>query len=138
LGNHTHTHPLASYWIAGAARTGREIDACTAALRSAGAAPPFHFRPPAGQKSFFLHRELARRGLDLVLWSARGYDTQVRDPAHAVQRIQKNITPGAIILLHESGRPGSPRLEVLARLLAHLTADGYAAVVPGSEQLDRR
>src|SRR5690606_7457875 len=32
LGNHTHNHPLASYWIAGATRTGREIDACNAAL----------------------------------------------------------------------------------------------------------
>jgi peptidoglycan/xylan/chitin deacetylase (PgdA/CDA1 family) len=137
VGNHTHTHPHATYWNAGAARTGEEMDRCDTALRNAGAASPRWFRPPVGLKSLALHRELAARNLELVLWSARGYDTQVRNPDDAVRRIRNSVTPGTIILAHESGPSGSPRLEVIARLLAQLSKDGYTCVIPTSAQLIR-
>ncbi|HEY1107119.1 MAG TPA: polysaccharide deacetylase family protein, partial [Opitutaceae bacterium] len=62
LGNHTHTHPLASFGLAGPWRTARELERCDAELRSAtGEAPPTWFRAPAGIKTFFLRRVLARR-----------------------------------------------------------------------------
>ena len=137
LGNHTHTHPQGSYWNAGTRRTGEEMDWCDAALRAAGASSPRWFRPPVGLKGLALHRQLATRGLELVLWSARGYDTQVRDPDNAVRRIRKTLTPGVIILAHESGPAGSPRLQVLARLLASLAEEGYACIIPDPAQLIR-
>jgi len=138
LGNHTHTHPMASYWIAGPQRTAGQIARCDQACRSAGIPSPRWFRPPVGLKSLALHRQLARRGLELVLWSARGYDTKVTDPEVALRRIRKNITPGAIVLVHESGPPGSPRLEVISRLLRFLDASGYRAVIPAPDRLIRR
>ncbi|MGC4071835.1 MAG: polysaccharide deacetylase family protein [Nibricoccus sp.] len=137
LGNHTHTHPHGSYWSALPARTGQEIDTCATAIRNAGEPTPRWFRPPVGLKSLALHQELARRDLELVVWSARGYDTQVRDPDQAVRRIRRSLTAGVIILAHESGPPGSHRVEVIARLLTHLTQDGYRCVIPTSEQLIR-
>ena len=137
VGNHTHTHPHATYWNAGATRTGEEMDRCDAALRAAGAPSPRWFRPPVGLKSLALHRQLIARRLELVLWSARGYDTQVRNPDDAVRRIRDSLTPGTIILAHESGPQGSPRLDVIARLLAQLADDGYACVIPSSAQLVR-
>lgn len=135
LGNHTHTHPHASFWAAGAARTGEEIDRCERAIKNAGLPPPRWFRPPVGLKSLAIHPQLSARDLDLVLWSARGYDTQVSDPAVAVRRICQSIEPGAIILAHESGPAGSPRVEVVAQLLQQLSADGYRCVLPGADQL---
>lgn len=137
LGNHTHTHPHGSFWNANASRTGAEIDRCDDALRSAGAPSPRWFRPPVGLKSLALHRQLAARGLELVLWSARGFDTQVSNPDDAVRRILRSLTPGAIILAHESGPPDSPRIEVLARLLAQLDADGYRCIIPAPDQIIR-
>jgi peptidoglycan/xylan/chitin deacetylase (PgdA/CDA1 family) len=137
LGNHTHTHPHSTYWSALPSGTGAEMDNCDAAILAAGAPSPRWFRPPVGLKSLSLHPQLARRGLELVLWSARGYDTQTRDPDAAVQRIRRSLTPGAIILAHESGPPGSPRVEVIARLLIRLSQDGYRCVIPSPDQLIR-
>ncbi|WP_175414717.1 polysaccharide deacetylase family protein [Nibricoccus aquaticus] len=137
LGNHTHTHPHGTYWGALPSATGAQMDNCDAAIRAVGAPSPRWFRPPVGLKSLSLHPQLAKRGLELVLWSARGYDTQTRDPDAAVRRIRHSLTPGAIILAHESGPPGSPRVEVIARLLARLTADGYRCVIPSAESLER-
>jgi peptidoglycan/xylan/chitin deacetylase (PgdA/CDA1 family) len=137
LGNHTHTHPHVNYWSATARRTGEEMDRCAAALVSAGAPAPAWFRPPVGLKSLALHRALAARNLELVLWSARGYDTKVRDPDAAVRRICHALAPGSIILAHESGPPGSVRVEVISRLLKRLTDAGYRCVLPSPEQLVR-
>lgn len=54
IGNHTQTHPLGAFWLAGPRRTAREVDACQAVLQAAGGAAPEWFRPPAGIKIFFL------------------------------------------------------------------------------------
>jgi peptidoglycan/xylan/chitin deacetylase (PgdA/CDA1 family) len=137
LGNHTHTHPQQSFWIANHATTAAEIERCENALRAAGASATRWFRPPVGLKSLALHRQLAPRGLELVLWSARGYDTLARQPSAAVRHVLRGITPGAIVLLHESGPPDSPRLEIIARVLERLSAHGYMCVLPPSETLIR-
>jgi peptidoglycan-N-acetylglucosamine deacetylase len=137
LGNHTHTHPHASYWNAHATRTGLEMDRCSAALRAAGAAEPSWFRPPVGFKSLALHHALAARNLELVLWSARGYDTKVRHPGDAVRRIMRVVKSGVIILAHESGATDSPRIAVIAQLLTELDQAGFACVIPASDQLIR-
>jgi len=135
LGNHTHTHPHATFWGAFAKTTGDEIARCDTAIHAAGLPPTPWFRPPAGLKSIALHPELAKRQKQLVLWSARGFDTRVRTPEKAVNRILRTLAPGAIILVHESGPPHSPRLAVIQSLLEHLARERYACVIPPSTQL---
>jgi peptidoglycan/xylan/chitin deacetylase (PgdA/CDA1 family) len=137
LGNHTHTHPQASFWTASLARTGREMDRCSEAIHESVGQAPRWFRPPVGLKSLALHRALAARDLELVLWSARGYDTKTRQPGRAVRRILRTLAPGAIILAHESGPADSQRLPVLAALLMALDEAGYRCVLPAAEQLIR-
>lgn len=136
LGNHTHTHPLATFWLAGPWRTARELARCDAVLRRAlgGGAPAPWFRGPAGIKSFFLRHALARRGLVLVGWSARareGYGA-----SHApLRRLTRALRPGAILLLHESGAHAPARLALLAALLERLSAEGYRCVLPARDAL---
>ncbi|HZL46077.1 MAG TPA: polysaccharide deacetylase family protein [Opitutaceae bacterium] len=134
VGNHTERHPCLSFWFASPRRAAAEIDLCTEALRRAGAGTPRWFRPPVGIKNPFLHRLLVVRGLDLVMWSARGYDC-VRRPAAALARITRDLRPGAIILVHETSRAGSPRLVLLTQLLDRLAQEGYACVIPPAESL---
>jgi peptidoglycan-N-acetylglucosamine deacetylase len=134
VGNHTDSHPCPTFWCASPRRLAAEIDRCAAALLKAGATPTPWFRPPVGIKNPFLHRQLAARGLDLILWSARGFD-RVSRPAAALARIVRDVKPGAIILVHESGKPGSPRLTLLTQLLDRLEKEGYACVVPSAESL---
>jgi peptidoglycan/xylan/chitin deacetylase (PgdA/CDA1 family) len=138
VGNHTYRHASPFFWCGSAGMVAREIDRCDEALRQAGAETPRWFRPPVGIKNLFLHRALAQRGRDLVLWTARGYDSLSLDAAAVSKRIIRDIRPGTIILLHESGRPGSPRVDVIEQILAYLAREDYACVLPSVESLETR
>lgn len=130
VANHTHTHPLVWFWFTGPRRTAQEIDTCAAALRTAGIEPAPWFRPPAGIKNVFLFRLLAARGLTLIGWTARGRETTSRTVAGPLARLKRGVRPGAILLTHEASAADSVRLPVLAELLAHLRAEGFACVLP--------
>lgn len=135
VANHSYTHPLVWFWFTGPQRTAQEIDACTAALRSAGVTPAPWFRPPAGIKNVFLFRLLAARQLTLIGWTARGRETVARSPDAPLARLKRGLRPGAILLTHESGAPDSIRLTVLSRLLEHLRAEHYTCVLPPVDAL---
>ena len=141
IANHTHTHPSASFWIAGPRRTAAEIDRCAELLRAAPDRLARFFRAPAGLKNVFVHPELDQRRLKLIGWTIRGLDTVRRDPAQVAERIIRNIRPGAIVLLHEGQRAEkdpqfNPRC--LELTLTALTGKGYRCVLPRSEQLRPR
>jgi peptidoglycan/xylan/chitin deacetylase (PgdA/CDA1 family) len=138
LANHTHTHPSFTFWCATARTIRDEIDRCAETLRTTPERPAHYFRAPAGMKNPFVHPALARRGLALIGWSVRGIDTVKRDPARVAQRIEKSVTPGAIVLLHEAHHlkrdPGfQPRC--LELTLQRLSARGYKFIIPRPEQL---
>lgn len=138
VANHTQTHPARSFWCAGPRRVRREIARCAEHLRTNETRPAHFFRAPAGLRNMFLHPLLAQRGLGLVGWSARGFDTVARDPARVVSRIEKAARPGAIILLHEgrqTARDPEFGLRCLELTLQRLTARGFRCVLPRPEQL---
>ena len=136
VGNHTFSHPQATFWCAGPRRLAREIGGCSEALRSITGRAPTLFRAPVGHVNPFVHRAAARCGLRLVGWSARGFDGVDRhaaDPAGVVARILVGLRPGAIILLHEGRRgPGGEAVNVQSakQLLAALAERRWRAVVP--------
>ncbi len=135
IGNHTQTHPAADFWLASPKRTATEVDGCIAALLLANAPFERYFRPPVGVRNFFLDRQLASRGLRQVLWSARGFDGLGRDPLAALRRLAPKIRPGGIILSHEAGSRPLERVRFVELLLEHLSAEGYACVLPPSHAL---
>lgn len=135
LGNHTHTHPLATFWFAGPRRTAHEVDRCGAALSQITEQTPTRFRAPAGIKTFFLRGVLARRGLLLIGWTARGREHLSQSIASPLQRLVSALRPGAILLVHESVTCGPERLALLEALLQKISAQGYRCVVPSDEQL---
>ena len=135
IANHTHTHPSWSFWCALPRRTAAEIERCVAALLLADVPFERYFRPPVGVRNPFLDPELASRGMRLVLWNARGLEGGRKSPDAAMERILPMIRPGSILLSHESGPRPAQRLEFLARLLGHLSHEGYACVLPRLEAL---
>lgn len=135
VANHTETHPSGSFWMAAPARTAAEIDGCVAQLLLAGVPFERYFRPPVGIRNFFLDPQLAARAMELVLWSARGFDGAGRDPRAALKRISRRIRPGGILLAHEGGAGYAGRLAFLELLLGHLSREGYACVLPGRGSL---
>jgi peptidoglycan-N-acetylglucosamine deacetylase len=134
IGNHTQTHPKFSFWRLGPGGLAREIDGFESTLSALGLPAPIWFRAPVGIKNPFLHPVLAARGLRLVAWSARAYDTQIDDSEKIVDRIKRSIRSGAIILFHEGQRP-DVCLNALEQLLGELTAEHFRLIIPKPTEL---
>jgi peptidoglycan/xylan/chitin deacetylase (PgdA/CDA1 family) len=132
VANHSHTHPSGSFWCALPGRVATELDDCNRALRGATGQAPTWFRAPVGMKNPAVHPALARRGMRLIGWTARGFDAVVGDPEQVLARILPELRPGAIIVLHQ-GREHS--LRVIERVVVALKERGYSFVIPRDGQL---
>jgi len=132
LANHSHTHPAGSFWCSPPRRVAHEIDGCNRAIASVAGAPPRWFRAPVGMKNPAVHPTLARRGMRLIGWTARGFDAVRSDPREILARILPHLRPGAIIVLHQ-GRTHSVR--VIEHVIVALKERGYSFVIPEDEQL---
>lgn len=130
--NHSHRH-LARFSVLLPAGIAREVDRAQEAIEGATGRRPRLFRAPAGLRSALLEPILARRGLALVSWTRRAFDTVRRDPRRVARRLTRRLEPGEVVVLHDgrSARTGAGRpvvLEVLPRLLDHLAAERLEAV----------
>ena len=127
IGNHSHTHPSATFWCLPPPVIAEEIDKCNAVLGTRK-----YFRAPVGMKNPAVHPLLAERGMRLIGWTVRGFDTIVGDPHRIAARILKSVGPGAIIVMHQ-GRPHSVRC--IERVIEDVRKAGYSFVLPADERL---
>jgi peptidoglycan/xylan/chitin deacetylase (PgdA/CDA1 family) len=138
VANHTFSHPSGTFWCAAPKTIAREIDACARTLRSTPERPARFFRSPAGLTNPFVHPVLRSRGLLLIGWSIRAFDTIRRDPVRVAATIRKQLRPGAIILLHEGhqvARDPQFNATCIELTLREIAAAGYRCVIPREEQL---
>ena len=129
IGNHSASHPSAWFWALGPRRMAREIVDAQVELQALSGAAPRWFRAVVGMANPFVSAPLARLGLARVAWSARGYDAVDGDPARVLARIERDLVPGAIVLLHE-GAPHGRSVETIVALLERLAARGFRTVLP--------
>lgn len=132
VGNHSMTHPSGSFWCLPPAAVRREIESAAAVLLEITGVQSQWFRAPVGMKNPFVHPLLERHGVRLIGWTVRGLDGVRGDVDGVVRRIARNLTPGAIVVLHQ-GRPWS--LQTIRSVLEWLRREGYAAVVPDDGRL---
>src|SRR5690606_29180904 len=137
IGNHSLTHPQAWFWALTPARLRREVGQAQLTLSRVAGSPPRWFRAVVGMANPFTAAALHRHGLARVAWSARGYDGVRADPERALARIERDLRPGAIVLLHE-GAPHGRNVELLALLLQRLRERGYRAVLPDAVATTRQ
>ena len=102
IGNHTMTHPQASFWCAGPWRTRREIAECQRVIEEATGESPQWFRAPVGHRNLFTHPIAESLGLRVMAWSRRGFDAVGRDAEKVLARILPDLAAGDIVLLHEA------------------------------------
>lgn len=131
-GNHSQTHPSGTFWCLPPARIRAEIERCNRAIAGITGARPRWFRAPVGHKNPFVHPVLAREGMPLIGWTARGFDAVGSDVERIVERLVPQLAPGAILVLHQ-GREHS--LRVIERVIAAIQERGYALVVPDDAAL---
>jgi peptidoglycan-N-acetylglucosamine deacetylase len=113
IGNHSMTHPSARYWCQGPSAIWREIAECNDVLRRITGGAPRWYRSPVGHSNPFVQPVLTALGLRRVAWSARGYDAVSTEVAVVMQRIVRDLRPGAVVLLHEATPIAMPLLETL-------------------------
>jgi peptidoglycan-N-acetylglucosamine deacetylase len=129
IGNHSATHPARWFWALGPVRMRREIAQTQHILAEIAGEPPHWFRAVVGMSNPFVNAALKRHRLARVAWSARGYDGVQADPQRVIARIERQLAPGAIVLLHEGAAHGR-NVETITLLLQRLDALGYRTTLP--------
>lgn len=137
IGNHSHSHPQSVFWALGPARMREQIGRAQAELTAIAGVKPRWFRAVVGMANPFVATALREHGLARVAWSARGFDAVADDPQAVVARIERDLAPGAIVLLHEGARHGR-NVETLGLLLRMLEKEDFHAVLPLAEAQDHR
>jgi peptidoglycan-N-acetylglucosamine deacetylase len=132
VANHSQTHPSGVFWCLSPRAIASQIDTCSATLETATGARPRLFRAPVGMKNPFVHPILARRGMMLVGWSIRGFDSFGDDVQRVVRRIVPRVRAGSIVVMHQ-GRTFS--VACVSSVVDALLARGYSFVVPADERL---
>ncbi|GAA4299761.1 polysaccharide deacetylase family protein [Nibribacter koreensis] len=124
LGNHTHKHvqafktPFAHYL--------QEVEQCQKTLQQVVPHVTTKlFRPPHGQLTYSLLTQL-REKYQVVMWSHLTYDfDQSLSPEVCWLKLKGLLTPGSIVVLHDSLKAERNLRYVLPRLLEHYTASGF-------------
>lgn len=120
--NHSQHHSY-HFALMGMSGFARELQAAQHTLTTITGQPPQFFRAPAGIRSPLLEPVLARLGLQLVSWSARGFDTRIGDVTKVKNSLLHGLRPGAILLVHDGNTARSSKgtpviLEVLPFILS--------------------
>jgi peptidoglycan/xylan/chitin deacetylase (PgdA/CDA1 family) len=129
IGNHSATHPQAWFWALPPKRMQGEIAQAQALLRDLTGTTPHWFRAVVGMANPFVAPVLKAQGMTRVAWSARGFDGLASDPQAVARRIEQQLKPGAIVLLHEGAKHGR-NVETIRVVLERLAARGYRTVLP--------
>ncbi len=137
LGNHSATHPVRWFWALPPQRMRREIERTQVILQHITGVRPRWFRAVIGMSNPFVASALKREGLTRVAWNARGFDAVVADPHRVLRGVERNLVPGAIVLMHE-GAPHGRNLEGMALLLQRLDTLGYRTLLPEALEVPGR
>jgi peptidoglycan/xylan/chitin deacetylase (PgdA/CDA1 family) len=84
------------------ARSRTDILRAVACLEHASGVNPKWFRPPYGRPSEGAMLACEQAGLTPVYWSAWGLDWEPLDAQRIAEYVCRNLTDGAIVLLHDS------------------------------------
>jgi len=127
LGNHTYHHSNLTNCF-GPGRLREELQLTQAAIAASTGEAPAYFRPPMGLSNPFIFLVAKRLRLKVLGWTIRSFDTRITEPEQIVQRVVRQLQPGAVVLLHDGNIPGERLVRTVKLLLARLREQNYAVV----------
>lgn len=95
-----------------------------------GPAEVHYFRAPGGNWSPEMLRIAVGHGMQPLGWSVDSQDWQRSGTPAIVATVEREMHPGAIVLLHDGGGNRSESVAALAELLPWLIAQGYLFTFP--------
>ncbi|WP_285243888.1 polysaccharide deacetylase family protein [Pseudarthrobacter sp. fls2-241-R2A-127] len=120
IGNHTYSHGNLTKLSPPAVK--KEIERTDAAILAATGTAPTMMRPPYGAADAAVQGAV---GKPLMLWAVDSLDWQSKNPAVFVPKVLKEITPGAMVLMHDV-QPTT--ISGQKELIASLQGQGYRLV----------
>lgn len=132
VGNHTYHHVNLTKVSPEQAAT--EIKACGEVLHAILGRSPHLFRPPGGDYNATVAMDAEALGYTTILWTDDPGDFKRPAEKLLVQRTIKNVSPGAVILLHDGIRQ---TIDVLPQIIETLRAQGYQFVTVDQLMRDR-
>lgn len=99
------------------------------AIESTCGVRPRSFRPPYGRFSETSYAACLELGLEPVYWSGWGMDWEPLPPERIAELVERDLEPGAIVLLHDSPRyahrpSAAPTAEALPAIVEAARARG--------------
>lgn len=127
IGLHSKSHP--HFTALSDAEMTRELQENSALVEEITGYKAELFRPPFGDYNDTVIRTVERLGYRAIQWDVDSLDWMENMTADDIlNRVQRGIKPGAIVLFHNNGRYTA---DVLGPLLNKLAADGYQVVPVG-------
>lgn len=127
LENHSYAHSYTTNFYPTKKLTTDLSRTQQAIEKHTGTTPKF-FRPPVGLSNPNVFHAATALRLKVIGWSIRSLDTRLTDPERIVQRIERGLKPGAIILLHDGNIPAERLVVTVKLLLTKLREHGYEVV----------
>lgn len=124
VGNHTYSHSTKMGFFSKQKITA-EVLSTDALIERYTLKKPLLFRPPFGVTTPNLASVLKQAGHYVIGWNIRSLDAVIEDEAKIYDRIKSRLSPGSIILLHDTSRK---TVHVLEQLLVLLQQQNYVAV----------
>lgn len=121
VGNHSFSHHT---WfdLFSTRRMSADLARMDEAVLSALGMKPRLFRPPYGVTNPNLARAIRRGGYTPIGWNVRSLDTVIDDPIKLLNRVTAGLTPGAIVLFHDTS---VATLEMLPGFITAARAAGF-------------
>ncbi len=129
IGNHTYTHPHVSRIDTVTLRD--EIERCEAEIYEHGEYRTKLFRPPEGMIDNGVTSLAKELDYKVILWDIDTRDWDHTPPHEIAEMVEKKISSGDIILMHDYIAHDSPTVEALDLFLPVLIEKGYQFVTVG-------
>lgn len=124
IGNHSYSHQKLIWKTSAFIRS--EIQRTDELLQKLGVnQEEILFRAPYGYKRFTLPYILNKMQKKNILWNLDPKDYHASNPEEIADRVISNVTPGAIILLHDGGGERGASIAATEIIVRKLQAQGY-------------
>jgi peptidoglycan/xylan/chitin deacetylase (PgdA/CDA1 family) len=124
IGNHSYSH---HFWfdLFSAKKMMEDVQMMSDTVKNTTGIAPRLFRPPYGVTTPNMKSVMQQGGFTAIGWNIRSLDTVIKEEEKLLKKINDQLQPGAIVLLHDTSKT---TLNILPRFIAGARSKGYEFV----------